>query len=835
MSLEPGQTLSHYRLLSKIGAGGMGEVYLAEDTTLKRKVALKVLPASMADDPARLERFQREAEAIAALNHPNIVTIHSVEDHEGIRFLTMELVEGESLDRKVAPGGLALAEVFDIGVAIADALAAAHDKGIVHRDLKPANVMVTKEGRVKVLDFGLAKLAAGPEAAHQAGATTEAATKHASLTGEGMIVGTVPYMSPEQLSGKAVDHRTDIFSLGVMLYELSVGRRPFTGETSAIITSSILRDTPRPVSEIREDVPRHLGRIIAHCLEKEPRDRVQTSRDVYNELRALRKEVESGTSGQSQVMSATSAQAPSPVSTSSGVAAAAGGSRQWLWAVAGAAVVIVVVAAFWLGGRGGSGARPAGSDAASAAETAALSAPSVTETNSLAVLPFADMSPDKDQEYFSDGLTEELLNALVKIPDLKVAGRTSSFSFKGRNEDLRVIGEKLGVANILEGSVRKSGDRVRITAQLVKAADGFHLWSETYDRTLNDIFAVQDDIAKAVAQALQVTLLGKQKDAPHSDASTYDMILQARFVLQTNNAVNVRRAREILEHALEASPDSAAVWSELGLVHRREGELANTLEESRQALDLEKQALSRALELDPDLAVTNSRMAGVCRDSWDFAEAARYTERALAAEPKNGIVTGNAANLYKMIGRVDEAIVLEEQAVERDPLDVLGYANLSGTYLTAGRLDDAEKAARRSLALTPDTIVGNYVLGVVYLLRGDVPAARSHLDKIATLTGWGEAGHLYIEALLAHTAGDEEASAKAAREYESRFGAEDPTGCATIRAWRGEKDQAFGWLQKSLAAHDPALAQIKTDNLIASLHTDPRWNALLKKIGLPTD
>ena len=831
MPLEPGQTLSHYRLLSKIGEGGMGEVYLAEDTTLKRKVALKVLPASMADDPARLERFQREAEAIAALNHPNIVTIHSVEDHEGIRFLTMELVEGESLDRKVAPGGLPLAEVFDIGVAIADALAAAHDKGIVHRDLKPANVMVTKEGRVKVLDFGLAKLAAGPEAGGGRDATTEAATKHASLTGEGMIVGTVPYMSPEQLSGKEVDHRTDIFSLGVMLYELSVGRRPFTGETSAIITSSILRDTPRPVSEIREDVPRHLGRIIAHCLEKEPRDRVQTSRDVYNELRGLRKEVESGTSGQSQVMSATSTPAATaPVSTPSGVAAGTSSvSRRELWIAAVAIVVVVAAGVMWLGSRRGdeTGSKSTPASAAGGAAT--------NETNSLAVLPFVNMSADKDQEYFSDGLTEELLNALVKIPDLKVAGRTSSFSFKGKNEDLRVIGEKLGVANILEGSVRKSGDKVRITAQLIKASDGFHLWSETYDRTLNDIFAVQDDIAKAVAQALQVTLLGKQKDAPHPDASTYDMILQARFVLQTNNAESVRRAREILEHALEISPDSAAVWAELGLVHRREGELANTLEESRQALDLEKQALYRALELDPDLAVANSRMAGVCRDSWDFAEAARYTERALAAEPKNGIVTGNAANLYKMIGRVDEAVVLEEQAVERDPLDVIGYSNLSGTYLAAGRLDDAERTARRSLALSPDTIVGNYVLGVVYLLRGDVPAARSHLDKVATLTGWGEAGHLYVEALLAHTAGNEEASAKAAREYEGRFGVEDPTGCATIRAWRGEKEQAFGWLQKSLAAHDPALAQIKTDVLMESLHEDPRWNALLKKIGLPTD
>ncbi len=294
MPVEPGQTLSHYRLVEKIGEGGMGVVYLAEDTRLKRKVALKVLPRAVASDPLRLERFQREAEAVAALNHPHIVTIHSVEESEGIRFLTMELVEGESLERALSPDGLPLPRVFDIGEALADALAAAHEKGVVHRDLKPANVMLTRDGGVKVLDFGLAKLAA-----EATGTVSEnkdpakAPTRRGTLTGEGVVVGTVPYMSPEQVQGQPVDHRTDIFSLGVVLYELASGRRPFAGRTSAELVSSILRDAPRPLTELRDELPRHLGRIVAHCLQKEPRERFQSVLDVRNELGSLRREVDS--------------------------------------------------------------------------------------------------------------------------------------------------------------------------------------------------------------------------------------------------------------------------------------------------------------------------------------------------------------------------------------------------------------------------------------------------------------------------------------------------------------------------------------------------------------
>jgi non-specific serine/threonine protein kinase len=387
-----GETLSHYRILDKLGEGGMGAVYAAEDSTLGRKVALKVLPPEMADNPDRLRRFEREAKTVAALNHPNIVTIYSVEEAEGARFITMELVDGESLETKIPTGGLHLEEFFQVAIPLADALAAAHARGITHRDLKPANVMLTADGRVKVLDFGLAKLTSSEDSSDDA--QTEIRTM--SLTQEGTVLGTVPYMSPEQVQGLGVDHRTDIFSVGIILYEMATGRRPFQGHTQADLISSILRDSPQSATEINAVLPNHLGRVLKRCLEKDPDRRFQTALDLRNELEELQKE----------------------------------------------------------GGRGGAG----------------------DVVPSMAVLPFADFSPEKDQDYFCEGMAEEIINLLVKVEGLRVASRTSAFQIKDAATDIREIGEKLHVDTVLGGSVRKAGDRLRITAQLIKVEDGYHIW-----------------------------------------------------------------------------------------------------------------------------------------------------------------------------------------------------------------------------------------------------------------------------------------------------------------------------------------------------------------------
>ena len=846
MTLKTGQTLGHYRIERLIGQGGMGAVFCAEDTKLYRKVALKVLPAEMASNADRLARFQREAQAVAALNHPHIVTLFSVEEAEGTHFLTMELIEGDSLDHELPPGGLPLAKVFDIGASLADALTAAHEKGVIHRDLKPANVIITKDGRVKVLDFGLAKLALSssedqPAAVPEtSGAPTEIGRRDQSLTAAGLMVGTVPYMSPEQVNGRTVDARTDIFSLGVVLYELATGRRPFAGGSPAETISSILRDIPRPVTEARREAPRHLGRIIDHCLQKDPEARFQTAKDVRNELRALRREVESGDLGQaSQIQTsspaAIAASTPAAVSTMSGEAAGAGSSRAWIWAIVGAAVVIAIGAAFWLGGRRSAGP---GTDLAPATDVAsgtATGSAGAAKVNSLAVLPFTNMSADKDQEYFSDGLTEELLNALVKIPDLKVAGRTSSFAFKGKNEDMRTIGEKLGVTNLLEGSVRKSGNRVRITVQLVKAADGFHLWSETYDRTLDDIFAVQDDIAKSVASALQVTLVGRGAEAKTPDTEAYDLVLQAHFVMQAVSKESIDRARPMLEQALKLSPDYAPAWAEMGVVHLRESEIALTVTEVQQGTRRAKEALARALELDPNLAVARSRMAGVQMKEWDFAGASQSMNLAMAAPGASSSILVNAAGVYSALGRVEEASAVLKRALSADPLNVVAYTNLARFELYLDRLDAAEADGLKALELRKNNVNAYWVLGDIHLRRGQTEQARAAYAKAMELTGGEEHERLFYEAYLEHTAGNAEASKRATEEFEKKFGAEDPTGAAFIHAWRGEVDAAFAWLDKALDAHDPNLSSLKYSADLKSLHSDPRWNALLKKIGLPTD
>lgn len=389
-----GETLGQYKILEKIGEGGMGIVYSAEDTKLERSVALKLLPADMASDPDRLARFEREARAIAALSHPNIVTVYSVEQADGVHLLTMELVDGEPLDQLIPPDGMPIERVLDLSIPLADALAEAHERGIIHRDLKPANVMVDRRGQPKVLDFGLAKTAAGsapvvPGGREATSIRTEPALHGDLLTQPGTVMGTAPYMSPEQLAGNPVDHRTDIFALGVLLYEICTGRLPFSGENSAELVSSIMRDTPQPVSDLREGVPRHLGRIIGHCLEKSVADRFQSALDVGNELRSLRKEIAPGKR-----------------------------RRGLLWGAMGlAAAVVAMFAAFWLGQRGGTDTHSDGVSATRrGADATASPGNSDLEITSLVVLPFADRSPEGDQEYFTDGLSEELMNALGRFP-----------------------------------------------------------------------------------------------------------------------------------------------------------------------------------------------------------------------------------------------------------------------------------------------------------------------------------------------------------------------------------------------------------------------------------
>ena len=763
MPLLPKTRLGTYEILGPLGAGGMGEVYRAKDLRLCRDVAIKVLPPEVAASPERLVRFEREARTVAGLNHPNIVTLHSVEDESGIRFLTMELVEGQTLTALLTPGGLPLARLLELAIPLTDALAAAHGRGIVHRDLKPGNVMVTGEDRVKILDFGLAKVERDP--GHSLGSTVEF-----SLSEAGQILGTIPYMAPEQIRGQVVDARTDLFALGVILYELATGKRPFIGGTPSDVSASILRDTPAPLGEFRPDLPHDLERIVASCLEKAPRDRIQTAMEVQSELQALHRAAEHGVPRR-----------PAP------------------------------------------------------------SRPSPGNVASIAVLPFVNRSASQDDEYFSDGLAEELLGVLTKIKGLRVSARSSSFHFKGRNASVAEIGATLKVATVLEGSVRKVGNRVRISVQLVKVPDGYHLWSETYDRTLDDIFAVQDDIAQSVVKELRVALLGVGADSGEvqaraevakaakgrgTDPVAHRLFLQARHLINRWTREDVAKGIEDLQEALEMDPQFAQAWAELAGAFVREagrGWIA-----APEGYGRAREAAQRAIALEPDLSEGHS-MIGWIRmvHDWDWSGADECYQRALALAPGNASVLGLAGGLASVLGRHQEAITLFRRGIEGNPLSVAGYNNLGQELTAAGQFAEAEGAYRKALELAPQSAGARGGLALTLLALG-----RSEEALAEAMREPEEAYRLWALATIYHAVGRGPESDAVLRDL-IEIGAQDNAfQIAEVHAFRGEADAAFDWLEKAFVQRDTGLAETKFNPYLRPLHGDPRWDPFLKKMGL---
>ncbi len=650
MPLSIGRRLGHYEIIAPLGAGGMGEVYRATDTKLGRDVALKVLPAEMASEPERLARFQREARAVAALNHLHIVTIHSVEESNGVHFLTMELVEGQSLDRQVAPGGLPVAHVVELGIAVSDALVAAHEKGIVHRDLKPANVMLTREGRVKVLDFGLAKLVeadAGP-------AATRAGTLTSPLSGEGQVMGTVPYMAPEQLRAGAVDARTDLFALGVLLYELSTGKRPFEGATLADVTSSILRDIPPPLGSVRAEVPGDLDRIIGRCLEKDPDRRVQTAKDVRNELDLVRRALASG-----------------PIT-------------------AGTPTVP------------GFGGRPA-----------------------IAVMPFDNRSGDSEQDYFAEGLAEDLITRLALWRSFPVIARQSSFAFKGKRADLKQVAAELGVRYLVQGSVRKSGDRVRISAQLVDAATGQQVWAQTYDRVLTDIFAAQDEISEAIAASLVADLnraehalvtgstlvtLGHAHVQHRADLEAWGHYQRALAFFYRFTREDFSQARALLERAVELDPQFSTAWARLAETGMWEI-IYGWTDDPEQTIERALAQARRAVALDPRDAEAHAELAFVLMTAGEGYAAIEEARRGTELNPSHPWALLIRAYVWHMTGNPpEESIELVMRAMRlspRDPAEWLFYDVLGGAYFNAGRFAEGLTAGRRLVSLWPGYYFGH--------------------------------------------------------------------------------------------------------------------------------
>ncbi|MGE5177210.1 MAG: protein kinase domain-containing protein [Hyphomicrobiales bacterium] len=821
MTLSPGTRLGTYQITGSLGAGGMGEVYRARDTRLGREVAVKVLPEAVTASPDRLARFEREARTVAGLSHPNIVTLFSVEDEGGVRFLTMELVDGQSLDRLVAPGGLPVARVLDLAIPLANALIAAHERGVVHRDLKPGNVMVTHDGWVKVLDFGLAKVAEPGEKAAAGATVALGATAEAPISGAGQVLGTVPYMAPEQVRGEAVDARADLFAFGIIVYELATGRRPFTGATPADVSSSILRDAPAPVVSLRADLPRDLNRIVARCLEKNPKDRFQTARDVYNELRYVKREIESGAGaiGATPPTPARPAVMPTP----------GGPATPPAWRPATPTPTPV-------------SPTPRTPTPGSAASRTPSGLGPTDAVPSIAVLPFVNRSSQEEDEYFSDGLADELLNVLTKIRGLRVAARASSFQFKGKNEDLAVIGEKLNVAALLDGSVRKSGNRVRISVQLIQAADRVQLWSETYDRSLDDIFAVQDDIAQSVVKELRTTLLG---EAPGSDASgraevevaqvakghgqnpeAHRLYLQGKYFVDRLTGPDTERGIQYLEQALALDPSHAAAWADLSRAHSNAGGYG--WEPVFEGYAKAREAAERAIQLEPDLASGYVRLAIVQRlHEWDWAGAEASMRRALELAPGSAEALRSAATLDHQLCHYEQSERLFLRSIEQDPLNSGAYSSLGLLYRSMDRLEDAERAFRKSLELSPNRIASYSGLALVLAAMGrDAEAVAAGNAEPA------EWARFTCLALAHHAGGRRAQSDEALRRLEEGHAVDAPFQIAAIHAARGESDAAFAWLERALAERDAGVPQVKCEPTFRSLHGDPRWPALLAKIGL---
>jgi serine/threonine-protein kinase len=712
-----GKTLAHYEITGRLGEGGMGEVYRAHDTKLDRDIALKILPASVASDPARLERFEREARTVASLNHPHIVHMYSVEESDGARFLTMELVEGEELTATLERGPLTLMRTLEIGVAVADALAEAHGKGIIHRDIKPANVMIANDGRVKVLDFGLAKLSPADSAGDLD------ATEALELTQEGSVLGTVPYMSPEQLRGHEVDARSDLFSLGILIYQLSSGRRPFEGSSAADITSSILKDEPAPLGELADAIPSALDGIVHSCLEKRPEDRPENAGIVREQLTTLLRELDSGVESAPLLSRARSSSA---VSRGPRIAAIV------------VLALLALAVAWWALHREETG-------------------PTEQERPIVAVLPFENLG-SPDEEYFAAGITDEITSRLALIEGLGVISNTSARVYAKSEKPIPEVGRELGANYIIEGSIRwdksRVPERVRISPRLIRVVDDTNLWLDNYEREVDKIFELQSAIASRIAEALDITLLEPVRAAieqkPTENMEAYQAYLQGSKQLDAPgfSPESFTLGVQMFERATDLDPKFALAWARLSSMHARTYHYGFDRTPGR--LNAAKAAAHRAIGLDPRLVEAHIALAHYYY--WGTREydlALVELERARQIEPNNSEVWLISAYVKRRQGAMEEAIQLLQRDQQLSPRDPNVAVALGETFGTLRRYGEAEAGFRRGIELAPEDSYPYTELTLLELRRsGDPDAARARLSEMPSVDS-GEASRVrYLVALF---------------------------------------------------------------------------------------
>ena len=816
-----GDNLGRYKIRSAIGKGGMGEVFLADDTELERLVALKVLPEDLANDAERMRRFVQEAKSASALNHPNIITIYEIGKTDNTHFIATEFIEGETLHNRLKSEVMSLKSVLDIAIQVTSALDAAHRSGIVHRDIKPENVMIRPDGLIKVLDFGIAKLT--EKKAEPVDAEAATAIK-AEGTSPGMIIGTAAYMSPEQARGKNIDARTDIFSFGIVLYEMLTGRQPFEGESAMDVIGSVLNKEPVPIQQLFPEVPQEIRRIISKTLKKDREERYQTAKDLLIDLKDVKQDLaiqnklertsepkreERGT----QILSATTADV---VHTTSSAEYVANEIKSHKFALGiGLMVLLLAFAAsgYWyFAGR------------------------STKQIESIAVLPFVNESGNADIEYLSDGMTESLINSLSQLPNMKVIARASAFRYKGKDVDLAKIAKELNVQAVVNGRITQRGDTLSISVDLTDTHNNTQLWGKQFTKKSADIFAVQEEIARQIMDSLRVRLTGVQEEfltKRHTDnEEAYKLYLQGRFHWNKRNQ-SLKKAVEYFRQAIEKDPNYALAYAGLAETYALLGEYG--VEPARESAPKGKAAALKALEIDPNLAEAYTALAYIKTDyEWDFEGAEKDFLSAIELNPKYATARQWYGEYLTQMARFDEAAAQIGKAQEFDPLSPVINEQMSGLLMFQGQYDKALASSRKTLELDPNFPAAHSNIGWAYEQKKMFDEAFASYQKGMVVAGEDRQKIVALEE--AYKKGRWKGYLQKYLEFTKDEFNQDKKSAGSIAenyALLGDYEEALKWLERSYENREDAMAWLKVATAYNPMRSDPRFTDLLRRTGLP--